>query len=105
MLSHPTFCRQKKKKKEGSLKDKKNFSETEKSSAIYVFSIDDVVCVLQVSLLFCLVRDAFARLEALVPSIVHHRTANIFTDYGPYYHSWYQADFNRTHALCKSLFL
>lgn len=25
----------------------------------------------------CLARDAFARLEALVPSIVHQRTANI----------------------------
>lgn len=53
----------------------------------------------------CLARDAFARLEALVPSIVHQRTANIFTDYGPYYHSWYQTDFNKTHAHYKSIFL
>jgi len=51
------------------------------------------------------VRDAFARLEALVPSIVHQRTANIFTDYGPYDRFWYQTDFNKTHAHYKSIFL
>lgn len=41
----------------------------------------------------CLVRDAFPRLEALVPSIVHQRTVNILADDGPYYYSWYQTDF------------
>lgn len=42
---------------------------------------------------FSLVRDAFPRLEALVPSIVHQRTVNILADDSPYYHSWYQTDF------------
>lgn len=50
-------------------------------------------------------RDAFARLETLVPSIVHQRTANIFTDYDPYYRSWYQTDFNKTHAQYKGILL
>lgn len=35
LLSHPSFCRQKKKKK-GSLKDKENFSERQKSSLYYL---------------------------------------------------------------------
>lgn len=60
---------------------------------IYVFSIDDVVvCYKYHGYFVCLVRDAFARLEALVPSIVRKRTANILADYG-IYHSRYQTDF------------
>lgn len=63
------------------------------------------VCYKYHSYFVCLARDAFARLETLVPSIVHQRTANIFTDYDPYYRSWYQTDFNKTHAQYKGILL
>lgn len=53
----------------------------------------------------CLVRDAFPRLEALVPSIVHQRTVNILADDGPYYHSGIKQTFNKKQAYRRSTFL